>query len=171
MKRGDTALTFFASLILIAIILIFFQALFLLSSFSKTEFAINQVNLANTQINLINYLRTPLQDNSKIIDLVITSYYNDKYDKLEEETEKIFNKIYDKEKCPLWNVKGELDDEEFFEYESGFDARKYTLAPGRGNIFQLFTSKYITTRTISIDLIFPDNKRAKITLREGCLNE
>ena len=170
MKKADSALTFFASLVLIVIVLILFQVSFLLSSSSKTEFAINQISVANLQINLINYLRTPLKQET-VQDLIVDSYYNNKYDELEKISREIFKKVYDKEKCPLWNIKGKVDDNKFFEYESEFDVRKYTLNPNPRNFLNLFNKNYISSKESSIEIILPENKKAKITLIEGCLNE
>ena len=172
MKKGESALTFVFSLIFLGIILSLFYFLFLKSSISKSEYAINSINIGDTNINLINYIKTPLEDNSNIYDLIINSYYNNKYEKLDGVTLKIFNEVYDKEKCPLWNIKGEVDGKEFFEYESEFDIRKYTLNPNPRNILQLFNKNYLIARSSSIDLMLPDKtKKMKITLTEGCLNE
>ena len=171
MKKGESAITFVFSLIFLVILMTIFYSLFLLSSVSKTTYAINQISSGDVNINLINYLRTPFED-EKIQDLIVSSYYNNDYKKLEIETENIFNKIYDKEKCPLWNIKGEIDDDKFFEFESGFDIRKYNRPTPRGNILNLFTQEYLLTKSSSIDLTLPDSsKKAKITLTEGCINE
>ncbi|MEK6907593.1 MAG: hypothetical protein AABW45_03625 [Nanoarchaeota archaeon] len=171
MKKGESAITFVFSLIFIVATITIFYALFSLSSLSNSEFRINQINLADIQINLVNYLRTPLQNNENIADLIVSSYYNDDYKKLQEVSGEIFNMVYDKERCPLWNIKGELDDKKFFEYESKFDVRTYTLSPNPRNFIRLFTDKYILPQEHSLDLIFPDNKKAKITLEEGCIHE
>ena len=113
-----------------------------------------------------------MKDKSDVYYLIINSYYGDNYDELEKITEEIFNKAYDKEKCPLWNVYGEIDNKKFFDYESGFDIRKYSKPTPRGNVLSLFTKEYVITKSSSLDLIFSDkNKKLKITLIEGCTNE
>ncbi len=172
MKKGESALTFVFSLIFLAVILSIFYVLFLLSSANRTNYVINEVNLGNVNINLINYLRTPITDNKKIFDLILESYYINNYEDLEKITNNIFNKIYNADKCPLWRITGEINNERFFDYESEFDIKKYTLNPGPRNIIHIFTDKSLITRTSSLNLIIPDpNKKLKITLKEGCINE
>lgn len=172
MKKGESAITFVFSLFLLVIVLTIFYVLFLQAALSKAEIAIKQVGAADIQITLINYLKTPLKDNKNVYELIINSYYNDNYNELEKVTEDIFNKVYNKENCPLWNVYGEIDNKKFFDFESEFDIRKYSRPTPRGNILSLFIKDTISTRSTSLDLIFPDkNKKIKITLIEGCVNE
>ena len=168
MKKGESAITFVFSLIFLAIVITIFYALFLLSSVNKANFSINQVSLSDVNINLINYLRTPL-NTTTVYDLMINSYYNNDYRELETLSENIFNRVYDNERCPLWNIKGEINNEKFFEFESKFDARKYTLSQNPRNFLRIFTDDYLATRSSSFDIVFPDNKKAKITLLEGCV--
>jgi hypothetical protein len=178
MKKAESAMTIVFSLIFLAVILLFFNVIFLQSAASKTQYSINEITLGDTNINLINYLRTPLKDNFVIKDLIIDSYYNNKYEELEKNTEDILNKAYEKEKCPLWKIKGEANNEKIFEYESEFDIRKYTFEFSLRNIFNLAVGKYylvdytILYRTATFDLELPNpGKKIKITLVEGCKNE
>jgi hypothetical protein len=178
MKKGESALTFVASLILLSIILTIFYILFLQASFNQTKISIQQISISDVQLNLINYLRTPLQDRSTIYDLIIKSYYNNDYNELEKVTGEVFNKVYEKEKCPLWNVYGEIDKKKFFDYESSFDIRKYTPEFSLKNLFNSITNRfflstpYLGTRSSSLNLISPNSNRPiKIILVEGCINE
>src|SRR3989344_1504187 len=167
MKKGESAITFVFSLIFLAIVITIFYALFLLSSVNKANFSINQVGSSDVNINLINYLRTPV-NTTKVYDLMINSYYNNDYKELETLSEDIFNRVYDNERCPLWNIKGEINNGGFFEFESEFDARRYALSPNPRNFLIILTDEYLTLRSSSLDIVFPDNKKAKITLLEGC---
>jgi len=171
MKKGEEALTFVFSMIFIMVILFLFFSLFLIDSITKRDYAIKQIDNGNANINLINYLRTPIKKDYTIYDLIIDSYYNEEYNELEKETSNIFNKIYNKELCPLWNLKGKVNNNKFFEYESEFDIRKYTLTPNpRGNIFLLTTSNRIYPKSFSLELKFPDlDKNSTIVLTEGCI--
>ena len=170
MKKGESALTIVFSMIFLAIVITIFYVLFLSSSIGKAEYDITQINIADMNINLMNYLRTPVDDKN-IHDLIVDSYYNDNYDDLEKNTENIFNRVYDKERCPFWEIYGDIEDEKFFDYESEFDVRRYTLSASPHNFFRLFNDDIILTRISSIEIIIPENKKAKITLKEGCINE
>jgi hypothetical protein len=171
MKKGEEALTFVFSMIFLVIILFVFFALFSIDSINKKDYVIMGVESAKININLINYLRTPLDDNTTIYDLIVNSYYKDDYDDLERETNNVFNKIYNKDLCPLWKINGKINNNKFFEYESEFDIRKYTLTPNpRGNLFLFTTSNRIYPKSFSIDIKFPELKKDPvITLTEGCV--
>lgn len=170
MKKGESAITFVFSVIFLVIILLIFYVLFSRSALNKTENIITQINMGDVNINLVNYLMTPLKDKTTIKDLIIHSYYNNDYNDLDKITSGIFNGVYDNERCPLWKITGEINNEKFFDYESEFDIRKYTLRPTIRNFFLIFSNKYLLVRKSSLDLSFPDpNIKAKITLTEGCI--
>lgn len=173
MKKGnESGLTIVFSLFFLVIILTLFSVLFSQSAINKTDLATKEINLAELNINLINYLRTPIENGLTVQDLIVNSYYNNDYKKLDNITSNIFNKVYDKEKCPLWDVKGEIDKKEFFEYESEFDIRKYSLQQPPRNILTLFAKDKISPNSYTIEIVLPDkSKKAEITLTEGCLNE
>lgn len=170
MKKGESALTFIFSVIFLAIILLIFYVLFSKSALNKTENIITQIDVGDVNINLVNYLRTPLKDKTTVKDLIINSYYNNDYKDLDKITSDIFNKVYDNERCPLWEITGDINNKKFFDYESGFDIRKYTLRPTFRNFFLIFSNKYLLVRKSSLDLLFPNpDIKAEITLTEGCI--
>lgn len=171
MKKGESALTFVASLIFLSVTLLIFYALFLQSAANKSEFYIKEIAANDVYINLINYLHYPAED-LDIYELIVKSYYSNDYKKLEEITKNRLNEIYDKERCPLWKITGEIEDKKIFDYESEFDIRKYTLKSSPRNLFLLFNKNKLITKSSSLELLLPEkNKNIKINLEEGCVNE
>lgn len=71
-------------------------------SFTQNEVKVLQYKDVNTL--LLNYLRTPIENDKIISDLLIESYIKNDYKDFENKTREILNKAYDPNLCFMWNI-------------------------------------------------------------------
>ena len=133
--------TDFFSYIILTLIFIIFIVIFHSCSHLEQNIGSKSSNLESNMI-LLNYLRTPIEKDITVADLVIESYINNDYSDLEKTTKKHFNPKYSK-KWQSWvlSIKPEKTDK--FEIKGdGFD-NNYVLSqsaqliipsPGQENI-------------------------------------
>lgn len=166
MKKGDTTLTFVFSLVFLALLLTFYFFIFSTVATRTTEIRIVSLSSVSDNVNLLNYLRTPTEKNNFIIaDLIIYSYYNKDNQDLEKLTKDIFNKVYPEDKCPVWILNAKIDDDEFFDVDSGF-----SLEQLRGSSrFNLKLFGLEPLRYSSSQIIIPSfDEDVKVSLITGC---
>jgi len=158
MKKGSETLMF--SIATIGLVLVLFFAWFVFSGLrddgkSKQEIIVERE--LNNNFILLNFLRTPFEfngNNGTIADLIVDSYYRDKYGEFEEISKTILNPLYDNNKCYEWNLELKLmPDEE--KLKSIINLKRIGASP-------------ITDSNILIPLLDDSNKNINVRLYEEC---
>jgi len=168
MKKGIEPLGFVFALIFLALILIFFYALFSISSQKAAEQTITSLNSFSDKTNLLNYLRTPTKINEfTISDLIVYSYHNKDFNELNTITKDIFNKVYQKDKCPVWILNAKIKDDKFFDTQSDFSIDQLR-GGGRGRLLELFGIKPLIYTNSEIDIPSFNQDKIQVTLTTGC---
>jgi hypothetical protein len=121
-------------------------------SFVQDEVKVLQYKDLNTL--LLNYLRTPTENDKTISDLLIESYIKNDYKDFENKTREILDKSYDKNFCFMWNI-------------------DITLIPDNKNVFEILNKKVLMrspTGDVSIYLPIYNDKThfLKVRLYEYC---
>ncbi len=157
MKKGQEELGFVFGLVLIFLVLLGSFVLF--NAFGKGEVKAKVDALSNDEsnINLLNYLRSFDQKSKLIVsDLIVYSYYNKDYKEITRFTEEFLEKYHDKEKCQTIVINAFLikDNSRLFQ--------QISLGDVNGD-FHLRQSSVIIP-TLNEDKI-------KVNYAEGCINE
>ncbi|MBU1204200.1 MAG: hypothetical protein KKG60_03995 [Nanoarchaeota archaeon] len=93
-KKGEEGLMIFASLMLLLLILVVFGILTIIAPKEKLELKAQTVQVENSKITLLNYLRTPYETGT-FQDLIIRWYYDRSLEPaLVEKTKEIFSQLY-----------------------------------------------------------------------------
>jgi len=92
----------FLCLIFTVFYIYFLSGANLQKSFSENEVKVLEYKDLNTL--LLNYLRTPIDKDKTISDLLIESYIKNDYKEFENKTKEILDKSYDSNFCFMWNL-------------------------------------------------------------------
>ena len=87
----------------------------LIKSFTQNEVKVLDYKDLNTL--LLNYLRTPVENDKTISDLLVESYIKNDFKEFENKTKEILDKVYDPNFCFMWNIEANLmpDNKKVFE--------------------------------------------------------
>lgn len=162
-KKGIFEVSIYAPFALILFALILIVAWFLFSAPARpTTDVIKSVESSRINLLLINYLRTPVDEEKNIADFIVESFKKSNYEKLGSETRNEFEKLtrqildplYPETMCYNWNLQIKLmpDDKELL----------FIFNKGR-----LFTPPTADT-SIDVPLIEKPSKYLRVRLYEEC---
>ena len=169
MKKGIEPLGFVFALIFLALVLIFFYALFSISSQKAAEQTITSLNSISDKTNLLNYLRTQTEINEfTVSDLIVYSYHNKDFSNLDTITKDIFNKVHQKDKCPVWILNTKIKEDKFFEAQSDFTIDQLRGGGPRGRLLEIFGIKPLIFTNSEVGIPSFNQDKIKVTLITGC---
>ena len=131
------------------------------------------IALHNNEANIIllNYLRTnEAETGLNVAELIMSSYHNNNYDNLEKLTKNSFNLVYNEKNCPVWILKGQVNNQNIFDYSSDFSIDRFRPSNNpKSQLLEIFGVRNIDYMSSSMSIPTFNQDKINVILIMGCL--